>query len=135
MQHKIILSITLELLTINYYMLRNLFDLGILTFSWPMIYIGQIHIIKLEPDIDIFYYNLDLYSNIDNEQWKTVARNCFLYIVFVYKINRVDQNQHYNFYRVDQVGIDQMGIDQMRVDHMAVDQVGIKPFIVRYTCV
>jgi hypothetical protein len=41
--------------------------------------------------------------------------NCFLYVVFVYKIHRVDQMQHYHFSRVDQVGIDQMGIDQMGV--------------------
>ena len=31
--------------------------------------------------------------------------------------------QHYNFSRVDQMGIDQVGIDQM-----GVDQVGINPF-------
>ena len=36
--------------------------------------------------------------------------NCFLYVVFVYKIHRVDQMQHYHFSRVDQVGIDQMGV-------------------------
>jgi len=48
-----------------------------------------------------------------------------LYVVFVYKIHRVDQMQHYHFSRVDQVGIDQMGIDQMGVDQMGVDQVGI----------
>ena len=41
--------------------------------------------------------------------------NCFLYVVFVYKIHRVDQMQHYHFSRVDQVGIDQIGIDQMGV--------------------
>jgi len=51
--------------------------------------------------------------------------NCFLYVVSVYKIHRVDQMQHYHFSRVDQVGIDQMGIDQMGVDQMGVDQVGM----------
>ena len=49
----------------------------------------------------------------------------FLYVVFVYKIHRVDQMQHYLFPRVDQVGIDQMGIDQMGVDKMGVEQVGM----------
>jgi len=38
-------------------------------------------------------------------------RNCFLYVVFVYKILRVDQMQHYHFSRVDQMGIDQVGIN------------------------
>jgi hypothetical protein len=40
-----------------------------------------------------------------------------LYVVFVYKIHRVDQMQHYHFSRVDQVGIDQMGVDQVGINH------------------
>jgi hypothetical protein len=32
----------------------------------------------------------------------------FLYVVFAYKIHRVDQMQHYHFSRVDPVGMDQM---------------------------
>ena len=51
--------------------------------------------------------------------------NCFLYVVFVYKIHRVDLMQHYHFSRVDQVGIDQMGINQMGVDQMRVDQMRV----------
>ena len=35
-----------------------------------------------------------------------------LYVVFVYKIHRVDQMQHHHFSRVDPVGMDQVGINR-----------------------
>lgn len=49
-------------------MFRNLLDLGILTFIWPMIYLREIKIMKLDPDLDRFYYYIDLYRNTDNEK-------------------------------------------------------------------
>ena len=61
-------NITLDLLTTDFYIFRNLSDLGILTFIWPIIYLGEIQIMKLDPDINRFYYYIDLCSNVDNEK-------------------------------------------------------------------
>lgn len=61
-------NITLDLPKDYYYMFRNLLDLGILTFIWSMIYLREIKIMKLDPDLDRFYYYTDLYSNTDNEK-------------------------------------------------------------------